>query len=77
MEDWKMELERVFHEFVDALEKAGHVASAQAAMGWMFQGDLQKARDVLSDLPMEQLRAISVTASALSSLSDEIATEKT
>jgi hypothetical protein len=62
--------------FAHALEQVGHIMAAQGAMGWMFRGDLDAARKSLMGLPVEQLQTVSVTASALASVADEIAMER-
>lgn len=69
-------------EFQDALKKLadtmlnlGHIMSAQGAFGWMYRGDLDHARAVLAKLPPEVLQQVSVAASALSTLADEVAGE--
>lgn len=60
-------------KFKTSVEHAGHILGAQAAMGWMFRGDLAKARGALEKLTPEKLAEVSAAAAALSSLADEVA----
>lgn len=54
----------------------GSVLSAQAALGWMMQGELEKARSSLDAIPADDLRKLSVSALSLSSLADEVLQSK-
>lgn len=74
--EWLKALSDAVGEFGKAMEKTGHILTAQGAMGWMVQGELEKAREALAGLPVEQLQAVSVAAAALASLADEVAMEK-
>lgn len=69
---------------MDALKKAlellthvGHIAVAQGAMGWMYRGDLDKARETLQELDAEVLTEVALAASVLGTLAEELAAEKT
>jgi len=55
-----------------AFQQAGHVLTAQAAMGWVMRGDLDAARNTLRGLPPEMLHEVSAAAAALTSLADEV-----
>lgn len=74
--EWLRNLSNALGQLPKALEKMGHIAAAQGAMGWMVQGEMEKAREALAGLPVEQLQAVSVAAAALASLADEVAMEK-
>lgn len=63
-------------KFKTSVEHAGHILGAQAAMGWMFRGDLAKARGALEKLTPAKLAEVSAAAAALSSLADEVGEEK-
>ena len=58
------------------MKHAGNILTTQAAIGWVFKGDLAKAREVLAKLPPDKLVEVSMAAAALSSLADEVAAEK-
>lgn len=58
-----------------AAENAGQALTVQAAMGWMWRGDLEQARTALRKLPPERLYEVSAAGSALSALADEVAAE--
>lgn len=58
-----------------ALQQAGHVLAAQAAMGWVMRGDLDAARNALRGLPPETLHEVSAAAAALTSFADEVVVE--
>lgn len=63
-------------DLADAVVKTGYILAAQGAMSWMFQDNRGKARATLANLPVDQLQAVSVAASALASLADEVAAGK-
>lgn len=62
--------------FGNALINAGRILAVQAAAAWTYQGDLEQARAALQPLPVEALQQLSASASALSSLADEVAASK-
>ncbi|MCO6011437.1 hypothetical protein NE236_41460 [Actinoallomurus purpureus] len=62
-------------EMREAMENATQVMIVQAAMGWMFRGDLEQARAVLTTLPTDKMNEVSAAATALASLVDEVAQE--
>lgn len=74
--DWVKGIQNAAAELAKAMEQTGYILTAQGAMGWLYRGDLEKARETLANLPAEQLQAVSVTASALASLADEIAASR-
>lgn len=78
--DWLKSLKKAGEELAEGLaeglEALGHVFAVSAAMGAMFKGDLDGARQQLDGLPDGQLTAVSVAASALGALADEIAAER-
>ncbi|WP_280410557.1 hypothetical protein [Nocardia asiatica] len=59
----------------EGFARAGQTWTVQGAMGWMFRGDIDRARDALRRIPRERLVEVSAAAAALSSLADEIAAE--
>ncbi|MRH86022.1 hypothetical protein GFY24_00830 [Nocardia sp. SYP-A9097] len=70
-------MDAILQQFTDAAAIAGHTLTVQAAMGWMWRGDLDHARTSLRALPADKLRELSAAAAALSALADEIACETT
>ncbi|MEV5710133.1 hypothetical protein [Actinoallomurus sp. NPDC052274] len=72
---WQRDLREALEKVGAAFEHAHHVILAQAAMGHMFRGELEQARDKLAELPPEKLTEVSVAAAALASLADEVAGE--
>ncbi len=50
--DWS----KLVADLGNAMKESGYILGAQAAMGWMFRGDMDKARDALAKLPADQLR---------------------
>jgi len=60
----------------EGMEHTGHILTAQGAMGWVYRGDLEKARTMLEKLPADKLAEVSAAAAALSSLADEVAAAK-
>lgn len=71
--DWIKQLQDAFEAAKPAIEHLAHMAKAQTAMGWIYRGDIEQARRALTDLPADKLAEISVAATALSSLADELA----
>ena len=67
-------LEQAGKEIGDAFAKASYILGAQAAMGWTFQGEFDKARDEIAKLPRDQIEILSMAARALSDLAAEEAT---
>lgn len=63
--------ERAGDELGKAVHQAGHILSAQGALGWMMRGDLENARLVIRELPPDTLRELSAAATALAALADE------
>lgn len=61
---------------VAGMKHAGDILTTQAAIAWVYKGDLVKAREVLAKLPADKLVEVSMAAAALSSLADEVAAEK-
>lgn len=74
--EWVRNLTNALGEFGKAMEQTGHILTAQTALGQMMRSDMEQARTTLAKLPSGQLQAVSVAASALSSLADEVAGEK-
>lgn len=74
--EWLKQLTEAITGFGKELEKVGPILIAQGAFGWMMRGDIEAARADLAKLPVEQLQAVSLAASALTSLADEVAGEK-
>lgn len=69
-------LAAALEKFSAGMEHTGHILTAQAAMGWIYRGDLAAARRSLRKLPPEKLAEVSTAAAALSSLADEVAAAK-
>jgi hypothetical protein len=63
-------------KFSEGMQHTGHILTSQSAMGWVYRGDLEKARAVLEKLPADKLAELSTAAAALSSLADEVAAAK-
>ncbi|MFI6513591.1 hypothetical protein ACIBCT_38810 [Streptosporangium sp. NPDC050855] len=66
-----------FENLKDAATHATHTLVAQAAMGWMYRGDLEAARREVAKLPADQLPGLSAAAAALAALADEEMTRRT
>jgi hypothetical protein len=73
--NWRAALVEAAAQFGAQMEHIGHVLHAQGAMGWMYRGDLERARTALGNLPVDALRQVSVASAALSHLADEVATK--
>lgn len=69
--DLQHALEQAGREISDALTRAGFIMTAQAAMGWTFQGEFDKARSEIAKLPREQIELLSMAARALADVADE------
>lgn len=74
--DWAKNLADAIGEFARGMEQVGHIAIAQGAMGWIYQGDMESAQREVAKLPPEQLSALSIAAATLSSLADEEAARR-
>ncbi|ANZ35217.1 hypothetical protein BBK82_03165 [Lentzea guizhouensis] len=75
-EDFAAALGEAAKKLQQGLENTGHILTAQGAMGWVYRGDLPKARQALGKLPVDKLAELSAVAAALSSLADEVAAAK-
>ena len=77
MPDWAKQLqdalEQAGREFSDVFNRAGHILIAQAAMGWAFQGEFDKAHAELAKLPREQAEILSMAARWLADSADQAA----
>ena len=66
MPDWAKQLqdavEHATREIGAVVEKSGHILTAQAAMGWAFQGEFDRARTEIAKLPREQAEILSMAA---------------
>ncbi|MEV4672710.1 hypothetical protein AB0K34_13730 [Actinomadura sp. NPDC049382] len=75
MPDWAKQLqeaaEHAAREIGAAVEKSGFILTAQAAMGWAFQGEFDKARAEIEKLPSNQRDIIAMAARALAQLAEE------
>lgn len=75
MPDWAKQLqhamEQAANELNDALTKSGHILTAQAAMGWAFQGEFDKARQEIAKLPPNQRDILAMAARAVAALAEE------
>lgn len=75
MPDWAKQLqnamEHATREIGAAVEKSGHILTAQAAMGWAFQGEFDKARAEMEKLPPNQRDILAMAARALAQLAEE------
>jgi hypothetical protein len=69
--DWAKDLVNALEGIGPALERVGHIFTAQGAMGYMVQGEFDKARDQLKKLPPEQLDILSMAARALAELAED------
>nr|WTA71271.1 hypothetical protein OHB51_35340 [Micromonospora sp. NBC_00855] len=56
-----------------ALDSLALTASAQGAIGWLVQGETQKAEKALSRLNAEQLQAMTAAALSLAAIADRLA----
>lgn len=75
MPDWAKQLqnaaEHAAREIGAAVEKSGFILTAQAAMGWAFQGEFDKARAEIAKLPREQAMILSMAARCLADSADQ------
>ncbi|GAA1024080.1 hypothetical protein Aple_095260 [Acrocarpospora pleiomorpha] len=55
---------------------AAHIFHAQAAMGWVYRGDLDRLHEVLERMTPDQLQELSTAAALLGSAADEALREK-
>lgn len=58
------------------LTQSGNVLRAQGAFGWVYQGNLVKARELLSDLPVDVLEQVADAAAVLRGLAYEAGAPK-
>jgi hypothetical protein len=74
MPDWAKQLQNAMEQAAsdlnDALTKSGHILTAQAAMGWAFQGEFDKARKEIAKLPPNQRDILAMAARALGQLAE-------
>jgi hypothetical protein len=63
---------KAFGDLGETLAEVGINLKAQAALGWILRGDLEKAREALADFPPARFHALSASAAALSGLADEL-----
>lgn len=74
MPDWAKQLqeaaEHAAREIGAAVEKSGFILTAQAAMGWAFQGEFDKARAEIAKLPPERAVILSMAARWLADNAD-------
>lgn len=68
---WARQLQQAAAGFNESLARAGHIMTAQAAMGWMVQGEFDKAREQIAKLPPEQRDILAMAARALADLTEE------
>jgi hypothetical protein len=61
-------------QFAEGMKDISQTAAFQGAAGWVFRGDLERARGALAVLTPEGLRAGSLAAAALAALCDEMLT---
>ena len=66
-------VEQAGREIGDALAKSGHILTAQAAMGWAFQGEFDKAQAEVAKLPQSQAEILSMAARWLADSADQAA----
>ena len=59
------------------LTQSGNVLRAQGAFGWVYQGNLVKARELLSDLPVDVLEQVVDAAGVLKDLAGEASSTMT
>lgn len=57
-----------------ALDSLALTAAAQGAIGWLVQGETQKAQQALARLDAAQLQAISTAARDLAALANQLGT---
>lgn len=78
--DWAKQLQDALaqagKELEGAFTKASHTLTAQAAMGWAFQGEFDKARTEIAKLPRQQVEMLSMAARYLAGLADEEAARR-
>ncbi|MBF6298247.1 hypothetical protein IU459_11915 [Nocardia amamiensis] len=58
-----------------ALDNLKLTTSAQGAIGWLVQGQAEKAQQALVKLDAEQLRAVSAAALGLAAMADHLANQ--
>lgn len=74
--EWAKQLAEAGKNLIDGLNKVGHQLTAQAALGWVLQGNEAKAREQLASLPAEYVKLVSIAARALADLADEDVTAR-
>lgn len=55
----------------DTIRHANGILAGQAALGWAYRGDLERAGGALAKMDPDQLRELSAAAALLASLADE------
>jgi hypothetical protein len=71
--EWAKKIQEAAAGLGEAMQHAGHILTAQGAMGWAYRGDIEAARKSLDDMPTDKLLELSAAASVLASLADEVA----
>ena len=70
-------LEETLAKLGRVLTQSGNVLRAQGAFGWVYQGNLVKARELLSDLPVDVLEQVADAAGVLKDLAGEASSTMT
>lgn len=71
--DWVKAIQDAAEEFVLGMTQFNCIVFAQVAMGWMYRGDIEQAREAIRQMPTDRLLELSTAAAALAGLADEIA----
>ena len=69
-------LDEALANLARVLKHSGHVLRAQGAFGWVCQGNVVKARELLSDLPVDVLAQVADAAAVLRDLAYEAGAPK-
>lgn len=69
---WTQQVEAEVKKLAGKFRYLAVVMTVQRAMGAMYQGDMDGARDALHGLSDDDLKTVSVTAAALGSIADEL-----
>ncbi|MFD1546990.1 hypothetical protein [Nonomuraea guangzhouensis] len=69
--NWASEFNEGLARLYGTMRHANGILVGQAALGWAYRGDLERAGDSLAKMDPDQLRELSAAAALLASLADE------
>ncbi len=73
--EWLANLNKGMADFAASATQFNCTMIAQAAMGWLYRGDIALAKTTLEQMPADRLLEVSAAATALAELADERARE--